>query len=151
MNTFFKRILFCMTMTAVFVVTFPLLAGIPFTFQIISIPFLYVFLFIPAALTGITASIIMLFFKNTFRLGSFYTAFLCSVLGSIYTGLPIFLFFHKAIAILFSPSQAATSAEGIIDGLFQALIIISFTFIVAAGGITSLLIQGKKMDSLLGD
>jgi hypothetical protein len=153
MKVFFKRTMFFAITTATYVVVFPLVGGIPFTFTLIAIPGLYLYLFVPALLTGVTVSALMLIFKRVYKLGTIHTAFRCSVVGSIYMGFYLALFrFYGVFAAFFSPKHhAINSGEAIMQGAIQAMIIVSITFLFLAGGVTSLLIQGPKMESLLDD
>jgi len=139
-------------MTAAFVVIFPLVGGIPFTFSLVAIPVLYVYLCVPAALTGLTTAILMLSCKRTFRPGTLKSALLASLIGSVYMAILLAIFrFPGVIATFFAPRHAATGGELIMRGAIQAMIVVSLAFLVLAGGATSLAVRGKRIESLLDE
>ena len=139
-------------MTAAFVVVFPLVGGMPFTMTIIAIPFLYVYLCIPAALTGLTTALLILGYKRRFRPGTFKTACLGSLVGSVYMAIILLIFhFPGGIAAFFSPLHSAKGGELVMRVAIQAMIATSIAFMILAGGVTSLVVAGKGIESLLDD
>jgi hypothetical protein len=152
MRVFAKRLLFIARATLIFVVFFPMAAGLPAMLSIVGIPIVYLFLAIPAALTGLTLALLMLTFKNTFKPGKLVTLGLGSLVGSLYLFAILVVFqLHRAAYGMLSPPHNNDPGTAIQHTMVGLMIIPFIVCFVLAGGACSALITGKRVEYLLSD